>query len=132
MQIPFITKQQKQSFPSLLTTSTEKLSSSNEPKRPFWLLILLTFALLGVGIWALLIFEEAVVQNPDGSFRLSNKRQKKMEGEIKALESFCEQYVLVATKSKWYPCLTCPKSATIFLEVGEVWRYGTTRYNERG
>lgn len=132
MQIPFITKQKESILASLLTSTSTKSSTSHEPKRPFWLFILLVLTFLGIGIWALLTFEEAVVQNPDGTFRLSEKRQKKMDDEIKALQTFSEQYVLLATKSKWYPCVSCPKGAMIYLNAGEVWRYGTTRYNERG
>jgi len=38
----------------------------------------------------------------------------------------CEQYALKARKSGWYPCFNCNGKETIYLNAGEVWRYGMT------
>jgi len=41
-----------------------------------------------------------------------------------------EQYVLEATMDTWYPCYNCPGKKEIFLNIGEVWKYGYTSKGE--
>ena len=72
-----------------------------------------------------LTFDEVVKRNNDGSYSLDPKREEKLQRDIQNLES-SEQYVLKATKNKYYPCLSCPFRDSIFLYYGEVWKYGTT------
>jgi hypothetical protein len=72
-----------------------------------------------------LLFEEVVNYNDDGSYSLHPNRSEKLHRDTVNLES-SEQYVLKATKSKFYPCLSCPFRDSIFLYPGEVWKYGTT------
>jgi len=41
-------------------------------------------------------------------------------------DKLCEQYALVARVSGWYPCYNCGTETKIFLNKGEVWKYGKT------
>lgn len=75
-------------------------------------------------------FDEVVIQNPDGTYRLHPKRSEKLHRDTLNLES-SEQYVIKAIKSKYYPCLSCPYRDLIFLYSGEVWKYGTTINGKR-
>ncbi|MEM9887132.1 MAG: hypothetical protein AAF849_14660 [Bacteroidota bacterium] len=58
-----------------------------------------------------------------------------MDKELEELEEDAEQYALRAKASGDYPCLNCANSATIFLNAGEIWKYGYTlkknRYSEQ-
>lgn len=66
-----------------------------------------------------------------GEFRLSESRQTQMEQRLERLRS-CEQYVLMAKTSGFYPCYPCGKDTSIFLFAGEVWKYGITIQGEKG
>lgn len=70
-------------------------------------------------------FDEVIIRNPDGTYRLHPKRSEKLHRDTLNLES-SEQYALRATTSKYYPCLSCPYRDSIFLYTNEVWKYGTT------
>ncbi len=70
-------------------------------------------------------FEEVIIRNPDGTYRLHPKRSEKLHRDTLNLES-SEQYALRATTNKYYPCLSCPYRDSIFLYTNEVWKYGTT------
>jgi hypothetical protein len=65
----------------------------------------------------------------DGVPKLHPKREKKLEKEIREIED-AEQYALKAEKSDWYPCFLCPRRS-IFLNAGEVWKYGVTRKGQK-
>jgi len=53
---------------------------------------------------------------------------------IKAIEDLneAEQYVLTAKLSTFYPCYSCAKSTTIYLEKGMVYKYGFTTKGQLG
>ncbi|MEL6660459.1 MAG: hypothetical protein AAFY48_01665 [Bacteroidota bacterium] len=73
-----------------------------------------------------------LVETPEGEITLSTERQAKLERELEEIDN-AEQYVLLATASAYYPCYSCPDGQkSIFLQIGEVWRYGVTRKGERG
>ena len=73
------------------------------------------------------------------AFWLTPQRQQKMETEIKGIQGkerrtdkLCEQYALVARVSGWYPCYNCGTETMIYLNKGEVWKYGKTCNGEKG
>lgn len=99
-------------------------------KNPFfWGLMLLLF--IGLGIFAMVTFEDYVRQNPDGSYELKEVRKKKLEKELNDLES-AEQYVLIAETSGWFPCYSCISKDSLYLNQGEIWKYGVTKQGELG
>ena len=61
----------------------------------------------------------------NGQPKLATSREKQMEQRLKRLQK-CEQYVIRARVSGYYPCYNCGKDTTIFLLAGEVWKYGVT------
>ncbi|MEL6972694.1 MAG: hypothetical protein AAFO02_21190 [Bacteroidota bacterium] len=73
-----------------------------------------------------------LIETPEGEITLSPERQAKLERELEEIDN-AEQYALLATASSYYPCYSCPDGQkTIFLQIGEIWRYGVTRKGERG
>jgi hypothetical protein len=88
-------------------------------------------------IWAVLIvamagtFHEFVIQREDGSYELRKERQAKQDREIEDLQAEeAEQYALRAKVSGYYPCYNCGDADEVFLNIGEIWKYGyTTREN---
>ena len=58
-------------------------------------------------------FEEVIIRNPDGTYRLHPKRSEKLHRDTLNLES-SEQYALRATTNKYYPCLSCHYRDSIF------------------
>jgi len=64
-------------------------------------------------------------------YKISEERERKLAQSLAKIERehqqpVCEQYVLLARKDDYYPCLSCKDRHTIFLRIGEVWRYGVT------
>ena len=45
--------------------------------------------------------------------------------------TYCVQYALIATAEGYYPCYNCLEG-TIYLHIGEVWKYGKTCNGESG
>lgn len=71
-----------------------------------------------------------VILDEHGNEILAPARQQKLDRELEEIEN-AEQYALFATANTYYPCFSCPDGAkTIFLNTGEVWKYGTTRKGE--
>jgi len=101
-----------------------------EPKRnPRWgfLLFILACCILGlVAYWAGVDFLES---DEHGDPQLAPSRQLKMEQRLRRLQQ-CEQYVIRAKVSGFYPCYNCGADTTIFLFAGEVWKYGVTIQGE--
>ena len=94
-------------------------------KPPFgWLLFASIALLMGA-----LTFSE-VVEWENGTPKLKKKRQEQLQKQLNELED-AEQYVLVARRSGLYPCLSCP-APIIYLNAGEVWKYGVTRKGKEG
>jgi len=123
--------------------ASESKSRHNTPPSPqapkhgsgnLLFLILLTTAVL-IGSYQLFLGKESkaspVVTDDEGNVTLSPERQAKLDKELEEIDN-AEQYALVATVDGFYPCLTCPDaSGTIYLYVGEVWKYGVTRVGEK-
>ncbi|MEM9847283.1 MAG: hypothetical protein AAF847_05305 [Bacteroidota bacterium] len=107
----------------------QKPKPKPKPKRPAWLLVaIFTITMAGT-------FHEYVIRKSDGSYELSPERQRKLDRELEELEEDAEQYALRAKANEYYPCYNCGNSTTVFLNVGEVWKYGYTlkknRYSEK-
>ena len=86
---------------------------------------------LVIGIIASLKFDDVVEYTKSGKPRLKSDRIGKLEDTICYYEGV-EQYVLVATLSKYYPCLSCADRDSIFLFEGEIYKYGVTINGEKG
>lgn len=67
----------------------------------------------------------------NGMPRLAKWREQKMVKEINDLDQ-AEQYALRAGRSGWHPCYSCPDTTHIWLNIGEIWKYGTTTKGQKG
>lgn len=101
-----------------------------EPKFPNGKKILLIFCAIG-GIFLFYKGVDFLEKDEDGNIRISKERQEKMERELEEYEH-AEQYVLLAEKDDFYPCLNCKNGGRIFLFQGEVWKYGVTTKKQTG
>ena len=67
--------------------------------------------------------------------KLADWREKKLLKELDDMDR-AEQYVLTAKASGQYPCYSCLPSGVdslmIFLQAGEVWKYGITTKGKKG
>ncbi len=100
---------------------------SPEPKKKS----LLPFILGGAVLLNVCALQRSdVVEYIEGEPRLTDKHRQRLEKKLTELEEG-EQYVLIARKEGWYPCVH-NGHPLYFLHVGEVWRYGTTIKGQRG
>lgn len=102
------------------------------PKPYIWIGIILL--LVGLLFMAKRRAEAPVVYDENGNVILAPHRKEKLDRKLDELKE-AEQYALLATVSGWYPCFSCPGSDVIYLNKGEVWKYGfstkgKTRYSE--
>ena len=74
-------------------------------------------------------FEE-MVEWDEGKPRLKKEFAERLERELLEIDDAL-QYVLLANRDGQYPCKGCP-GESVFLNKGEVWRYGVTRKGEKG
>ncbi len=88
------------------------------------------WVLVAAGFMAAVLTFDEVVEWKDGEPRLTKKRERQMQKELRELQE-AEQYALIAKQPKFYRCLKCPVPA-IFLNIGEVWKYGVTRKGQDG
>ncbi|WP_148270396.1 hypothetical protein [Haliscomenobacter hydrossis] len=95
------------------------------PKNWIWLLLI-----AATGIFAAINWEDYVVEK-DGKLELAPKRKAKLKKELNEIDN-AVQYALIARTAGEYPCLNCGNRKTIYLNVGDVWKYGTTRLGENG
>jgi len=95
-----------------------------------WFLILLAIVSL-IGIVAHWKEADFLDEDEAGKPILSEKRKEKLDKALKELDE-AEQYVLLATREGYYPCYNCGDNLQIYLNVDEVWRYGSTRKKEIG
>jgi hypothetical protein len=65
----------------------------------------------------------------DGEYDLSPERKAKLKRELDEIDN-AVQYAVLATEPGFYPCYHC-QSGAIYLKVGEVWKYGSTRIGDR-
>lgn len=61
------------------------------------------------------------------------KRDREIEHilEKKYVNQYCMQYALIVAKDGWFPCYNCVVG-TIYLHVGEIWKYGKTCNGQSG
>ncbi len=92
-------------------------------------------------IFAITVITAYLIVYEDGTHELTKERVKKFERAIrrtvkrKHKKIDCEQYVLKAAKSAWYPLLQWGKAVaqdSIWLNEGDVWKYGITCVGEMG
>ena len=68
---------------------------------------------------------------------ITTERILKRDREISRIETKtnvkdnCIQYALIVRKEGFYPCYKCPTN-TIYMYVGEVWKYGKTCIGQTG
>lgn len=75
-------------------------------------------------IWAVQRgFDEVVELDAQGKPQLKPEREAKLAEDLRKMHN-CQQYSLRAAKSKYYPCYSCVDTAWVFLNIGEVWKYG--------
>ncbi len=71
-------------------------------------------------------------------FKFSIERAEKKALEIDRIidktypNENCVQYALITLKDGWFPCYNCGVAETIYLNKGEVWKYGKTCNGEQG
>jgi len=61
------------------------------------------------------------------------KRDKEIDDILRKTfpSDYCMQYALIVTKAGWFPCYECA-TGQIYLQVGNVWKYGKTCKDECG
>lgn len=94
----------------------------NPHRRLWWLLIVMIatiYAAFNVEDFDFLI-------EKDGKYELAPHRKEKLQKELEEYDE-AEQYVIYASEAGYYPCYSCGKQTQIYLEKGEVWKYGSTR-----
>lgn len=112
-------------------------TSQGDPQRNFnFLLFLALLLILGTAGMVYLSKErkskDDFYEIKDGEPVLAPWREEKMLRELEEIDD-AVQYALVATVPGEYPCFNCPDGqTTIHLEIGFVWKYGTTRKGEAG
>ncbi len=108
-------------------------SPAGPPGNHARLLFLVSSLIIVVGLVLLYSMEGEAdfLQWKDGEADLSDARKEKLERELEELEA-AEQYVLFARRAGYFPCFNCPGKTQIFLNLGEVWKYGVTTKKETG
>ncbi len=111
---------------------------SSEPKKQsnFGLYLLLFILIVGGISGAYLTNswrdKSPIIVHPDGSATLHPEREAELQKAIDEINK-AEQYALHATADGYFPCYSCPDGkTTIFLYIGNVWRYGSTKLGEKG
>ena len=94
------------------------------PKNWIWLLLI-----AAIGIFAAINWEDYVVEK-DGKLELAPKRKAKLKKETEKIDN-AVQYALIVNEAGYFPCLNCGDRNTMFLKIGETWKYGTTRIGEK-
>lgn len=90
----------------------------------FWATLLLGLVLSFFTIWAVKRgFDEVVEFDAEGKPQLKEERITKLEEDIARVEN-CQQYALRAIHAGWFPCYSCVDTTWVFLQAGEVYRYG--------
>lgn len=63
-------------------------------------------------------------------------RLEKLQAELEGIlaktypERICTQYALIATTNGYYPCCNCNTDTQIYLNIGEIYKYGKTCIGE--
>lgn len=107
-------------------------SKNTKHKKRTWYIILGGGIVLAFFFMAHKIIPPGLEKDKDGNITLAPDRQAKLNKELEEIDN-AEQYVLVAQRSGLYPCYSCTNGQkTIYLNVGEVWKYGVTRKGLQG
>ena len=101
-----------------------------KPQPPFLNLLLMGIVLTFILLAATLEVSEYLEWDERGTPKLAENRQKKLEKSLRELEE-AEQYALFVRVPGYYPCFNCD-STHIFLNAGELWRYGSTVKKQEG
>jgi hypothetical protein len=114
----------------LLEIQTRKKNPKEPQKdRKLFYLALIVASLIVAGTASYIIW------TPEGKPDISPERKTELDSSIRRFDN-AEQYVLIAKRSKKYPCPSCLGQDSIFLFAGEIWKYGVTfngkegRYND--
>lgn len=94
------------------------------PAPMWWLIALLLLA-------ALVTKLPFIEQDEAGQIKLAEWRILKLNKELDDLNS-AEQYALLAKRTGYFPCFSCPDAERIRLQRGQVWKYGATTKGEWG
>jgi len=109
-------------------TTTKKKIGNTFPQGPQLFIILLVSVLIGIILFARPFYE----YDEEGNPQLAPWRADKLLKELSNLDE-AEQYVLLARINGNYPCYSCEHNqAKIYLNRGEIWKYGTTTKGESG
>lgn len=88
-------------------------------------LIGLTILLFAFWTWSKFAYQNPIAYDEDGNVVLAPHREQKKEKKLKEYQE-AVQYALLAVRSGNYVCYNCPDTNLIFLNAGEVWKYGFT------
>ncbi|MEN0005081.1 MAG: hypothetical protein AAF798_13100 [Bacteroidota bacterium] len=98
-----------------------KVDRANEPSPSNTLhLWVIGFILLAAASFPFIVWDDE--GNPD----ISPERKKKLEKVLKEFDD-AEQYALIVAKAGYFPCFSCKEATEIYLNVGEVYKYGVTK-----
>lgn len=125
MKTPFQTPAYPTEVSDYPSPAADDMPGRPGPRFSLWFLALLAFGTL---VW---MAHEDFLEEQDGQTVLAPWRKAKMWKELEDME-YGEQYVLLARAPGYYPCYPCKESKQIYLNEGEVWKYGVTSRNERG
>lgn len=122
----FVLKEEKMETlnkPKLKAKQNEAIMKEPIKKYSYWtaviaILIFLLLALAGK--------KKDFLVSTDQGMKLAPWRQKKLQKDLQNFDE-AEQYVLIAMVEGEYPCYHCEGQATIYLKVGEIWKYGVTK-----
>ncbi|TAE01211.1 MAG: hypothetical protein EAZ97_03635 [Bacteroidetes bacterium] len=114
-----------------LLIKTEPILEPKFPERNWTKIIIFLFFVLSLLILASLFFEDVVEKDANGVYDLRQERKDKFLKDSTKLNEECIQYALLAVENGFYPCLNCANKDSIFLLVGEVYKYGFTCNGEK-
>ena len=106
----------------LFKPSKESETSRKKPRLPFSPRALAFFVFVST------VFFTAII----GLDGLSPERKAKLQSLFKKIDEEAEQYALIASENKVYPCLSCNNRDTIYLNAGEIWKYGVSINGVKG
>lgn len=106
-------------------------SPGNTNKTPFYLPAPLQWLAALLLIAAIVTKLPFIERDEAGQIKLAEWRILKLNKELDDLHS-AEQYALLAKRAGYFPCYSCPDTERIWLQRGQVWKYGATTKGEWG
>jgi hypothetical protein len=119
MQILFRKNIFAENFPH---TPLDDVRVREKPRLPFS-----PFKIVGVILFLFLLFAAIADLN-----LLAPERAEKLKNLFKKIDEEAEQYALIARVSKFYPCISCNDTMIVWLNKGEIWKYGVSINGEKG